>query len=88
MSILIKNGRIITATDNYVADIFIERAQEGIEGRAHMNCSLCKYRVQIVGFERQQEFEPPIISSSSFLPTDNGDSLIRKPLETKYFSKE
>src|SRR6185437_6855568 len=24
MSVLIKNGRIITATDNYVADIFIE----------------------------------------------------------------
>ena len=24
MSILIKNGRIITATDDYVADIFIE----------------------------------------------------------------
>ena len=24
MSILIKNGRIITATDNYQADIFIE----------------------------------------------------------------
>ena len=24
MSILIKNGNIITATDNYVADIFIE----------------------------------------------------------------
>ena len=24
MSVLIKNGRIITATDDYVADIFIE----------------------------------------------------------------
>ena len=24
MSLLIKNGRIITATDDYVADIFIE----------------------------------------------------------------
>ena len=24
MSILIKNGNIVTATDNYVADIFIE----------------------------------------------------------------
>ena len=38
----------------YVADVFLERAQEGAEGRAHMNCSLCKYRVQIVGFESQQ----------------------------------
>jgi precorrin-8X/cobalt-precorrin-8 methylmutase len=36
-----------------IADVFLARAHEGIEGRAHMNCSLCKYRVQIVGFERQ-----------------------------------
>lgn len=36
-----------------VADVFLERAQEGREGRAHMNCSLCKYRSQIVGFEDQ-----------------------------------
>lgn len=37
----------------HVADVLIERAQEAIEGRAAMNCSLCKYRVQIVGFEEQ-----------------------------------
>jgi precorrin-8X/cobalt-precorrin-8 methylmutase len=36
-----------------LVDVFIERSSEGINGRAHMNCSLCKYRVQIVGFERQ-----------------------------------
>jgi precorrin-8X/cobalt-precorrin-8 methylmutase len=36
-----------------VVDVFIERSSEGVNGRAHMNCSLCKYRVQIVGFERQ-----------------------------------
>lgn len=36
-----------------VAQVFLERAREGIEGRAAMNCSLCKYRVQIVGFEEQ-----------------------------------
>jgi precorrin-8X/cobalt-precorrin-8 methylmutase len=36
-----------------VATVFLERAKEGLEGRAHMNCSLCKYRVQIVGFEEQ-----------------------------------
>lgn len=36
-----------------VAAVFLERAQEGVEGRAVMNCSLCKYRVQIVGFEEQ-----------------------------------
>ncbi|WP_197386772.1 precorrin-8X methylmutase [Ralstonia pseudosolanacearum] len=37
----------------HVADVFLERAREGIEGRAAMNCALCKYRVQIVGFEEQ-----------------------------------
>jgi len=36
-----------------VAEVLIARAQEAIEGRAEMNCSLCKYRVQIVGFEQQ-----------------------------------
>jgi precorrin-8X/cobalt-precorrin-8 methylmutase len=36
-----------------VAQVFLERAREGFEGRATMNCSLCKYRVQIVGFEEQ-----------------------------------
>lgn len=36
-----------------LVDVFIERSSEGVNGRAHMNCSLCKYRVQIVGFERQ-----------------------------------
>jgi precorrin-8X/cobalt-precorrin-8 methylmutase len=36
-----------------VADVFLERAREGLEGRAHMNCSLCQYRVQMVGFEGQ-----------------------------------
>lgn len=34
-----------------VAEVFLERAQEGVEGRATMNCALCKYRVQIVGYE-------------------------------------
>lgn len=37
----------------HVADVLIERAREAVEGRAAMNCSLCKYRVQIVGFEAQ-----------------------------------
>lgn len=36
-----------------VADVLIAKAQEAVEGRAEMNCSLCKYRVQIVGFEQQ-----------------------------------
>jgi precorrin-8X/cobalt-precorrin-8 methylmutase len=36
-----------------VADVMIERAGEAVAGRAAMNCTLCKYRVQIVGFEPQ-----------------------------------
>ena len=36
-----------------VADVLVERAREAVAGRAAMNCSLCKYRVQIVGFEQQ-----------------------------------
>jgi precorrin-8X/cobalt-precorrin-8 methylmutase len=36
-----------------VAEVFLQRVREGLEGRATMNCSLCKYRVQIVGFENQ-----------------------------------
>jgi len=36
-----------------VARVFLERAREGFEGRAHMNCSLCKYRVAVVGYESQ-----------------------------------
>ncbi len=36
-----------------VAEVLLERAREGLQGRAAMNCSLCKYRVQIVGFEEQ-----------------------------------
>jgi precorrin-8X/cobalt-precorrin-8 methylmutase len=61
-----------------VAAVFLERAKEGLEGRAHMNCSLCKYRVQIVGFEEQvgapqrpqhrkwQRYEPHPIEAESF----------------------
>ncbi|HVB82787.1 MAG TPA: precorrin-8X methylmutase [Candidatus Binataceae bacterium] len=36
-----------------VAEVFIDRARQAVEGRAAMNCALCKYRVQIVGFEEQ-----------------------------------
>ena len=37
----------------HVAAVMVERAAEAVAGRAEMNCSLCKYRVQIVGFEEQ-----------------------------------
>ena len=37
----------------HVADAMLDRAREAVEGRAAMNCALCKYRVQIIGFEEQ-----------------------------------
>ncbi len=37
----------------HIADAFLERAAESIEGNAAMNCGLCKYRVQIVGYEKE-----------------------------------
>jgi precorrin-8X/cobalt-precorrin-8 methylmutase len=36
-----------------LADAFLERAAESITGKAVMNCSLCKYRVQIIGYEKE-----------------------------------
>jgi len=36
-----------------VIDSFVERVQEILEGRTHMNCTLCKYRAQVVGYEAQ-----------------------------------
>ena len=37
----------------HIADAFLERAAESIAGKAAMNCGLCKYRVQIVGYEKE-----------------------------------
>jgi precorrin-8X/cobalt-precorrin-8 methylmutase len=39
--------------DTQLADAFLERAAESVEGKAAMNCSLCKYRVQIVGYDQE-----------------------------------
>ncbi len=36
-----------------VVETFIERAREILEGNTAMNCGLCKYREQILGFEDQ-----------------------------------
>jgi precorrin-8X/cobalt-precorrin-8 methylmutase len=36
-----------------LADAFLERVEETIGGKAAMNCSLCKYRVQIIGYEKE-----------------------------------
>lgn len=37
----------------YITEVWMEKAAEGIEGKAVMNCTLCKYRTQIVGFETE-----------------------------------
>lgn len=34
-----------------LVDVFLERAEEALHGQAHMNCSLCQYRVPIIGHE-------------------------------------
>nr|WP_254940529.1 sirohydrochlorin chelatase [Cyanobium sp. Morenito 9A2] len=36
-----------------VIDTFIERVEEVVRGDTNMNCSLCKYRAQVLGFERE-----------------------------------
>lgn len=41
-------------SDEYVLKAFDERLQEAIDGTANMNCQLCKYRKQIIGFEEEQ----------------------------------
>ena len=37
-----------------VLDAFAERVLETLEGVENLNCKLCKYRTQILGFEDQQ----------------------------------
>ncbi len=41
-------------TDELILKAFDERLQEAKDGIANMNCQLCKYRKQIVGFEQDQ----------------------------------
>ncbi len=70
-----------------IADLFLERAHEGVEGRAHMNCSLCKYRVQIVGFERQVgEPQRPHHRPVTSVPLERPrQSYVAPPLEAENF---
>ena len=39
--------------DDLIVDVFMERAREIPFGLQNMNCQLCKYREQVVGFEDQ-----------------------------------
>lgn len=41
-------------TDEYILKAFDERLQEAREGTGNMNCQLCKYRRQIIGYEEEQ----------------------------------
>jgi precorrin-8X/cobalt-precorrin-8 methylmutase len=36
-----------------LADALLERVEESVGGRSVANCSLCKYRVQIIGYEKE-----------------------------------
>jgi sirohydrochlorin cobaltochelatase len=36
-----------------VIDTFVERLEQILQGDNHMNCGLCKYRTQVLGFEAQ-----------------------------------
>ena len=36
----------------HLMEVFAERAHEAVHGQPHMNCELCKYRVQLPGFEQ------------------------------------
>ena len=42
---------------SFVLDTFLERVQEVMGGEAPMNCSLCKYRAQVLGFEQEVGLE-------------------------------
>jgi sirohydrochlorin cobaltochelatase len=37
----------------HVLDTFVERVEDVVRGDTNMNCSLCKYRDQVLGFERE-----------------------------------
>jgi sirohydrochlorin cobaltochelatase len=41
-------------SDEFVLKAFDERLQEVVDGTANMNCQVCKYRKQIIGFENEQ----------------------------------
>jgi sirohydrochlorin cobaltochelatase len=37
-----------------VVDVFVDRVNEALNGDANMNCGLCKYREQIIGYEKDR----------------------------------
>jgi len=50
------NARYLSDQD-FVIDTFMERIQEVLNGENFMNCSLCKYRSNLLGFESEVGYE-------------------------------
>ena len=79
----------------HVADALIERAEEAVQGKAAMNCSLCKYRTQIIGYEQevgapQQGHHFHVRASLPQIPVANlnapkASGYIPHPIEAKSF---
>lgn len=44
----------VLGPDPKVARVLIERAEQGVQGLGNMNCTLCKYRAQVVGYEAEK----------------------------------
>jgi precorrin-8X/cobalt-precorrin-8 methylmutase len=70
-----------------IADAFLERAEESVKGKATANCDLCKYRVQIVGYEKEvgapqqsHHFRPREAFPRVLSRSDNGDVAVRNYL--------
>jgi precorrin-8X/cobalt-precorrin-8 methylmutase len=63
---------------DHIADAFLERAEECIAGKALMNCGLCKYRVQIVGYEK--EVGAPQQGHHFHVRAGNGDCPPEQPI--------
>jgi precorrin-8X/cobalt-precorrin-8 methylmutase len=70
-----------------IANAFLERAEESVKGKAATNCDLCKYRVQIVGYEKEvgaPQRSHHLLPRNSFSPvpsrSDSGDIALRNYL--------
>jgi precorrin-8X/cobalt-precorrin-8 methylmutase len=78
--------------DAQLADAFLERAAESVEGKAAMNCSLCKYRVQIIGYEQEvgapqrgHHYHVRADAAASRRPEKTGAPFELHPIEEKSF---
>ena len=70
MSLLIKNGRIITATDDYIADVFIEGETIKAIGK-NLSIKADKNGVKKIVLEQGQMFDPNLHEVMFEVPNDN-----------------